>query len=65
MSEYIDIRRKKKVYVVSMWHHGNGDCQQGDWEVLKVFETEVSAREYVNSCLEPAFVIEEVEGVGF
>ena len=30
--EYIDVVRKKKVYVVSMWHHGTGECQQGDWE---------------------------------
>ena len=65
MGEYINVMRKKRVYVLLMWHHRNGDCKQGDWEVLKVFETEEMAREYVNSCLEPAFLIEEIEGVGF
>ena len=65
MGEYINVMRKKRVYVVSMWHHWTEDCQHGGWEVLKVFETEEAARRYVNSALESAFLIEEVEGVGF
>ena len=58
MGEFINVMRKKRVYMVLI-------CVGGDWEVLKVFNTEEAARVYVNSALKPAFLIEEVEGVGF